>query len=76
MSRRAEPARKEPLETEALALYRALLKAVAGKSVALEEFARQMIQVEERHAADIDNKMLRKPGDAAAFSCASKASAS
>ncbi|MBO9647663.1 MAG: bacterioferritin [Variovorax sp.] len=54
---------RESLETElrALALYRELLSLVEGKSVALEEFARQMIHTEELHAADVD-KMLRKPG--------------
>jgi len=59
---------RESLETEsqALELYRNLLEAVAGGSVALEEFARQMIQVEELHAAEVD-KMLRKPGDIAAY---------
>ena len=60
---------RESLESEgaALALYRELLAQVEGRSVALEEFARQMIQAEELHAADVD-KMLRKPGDVAAFS--------
>lgn len=60
---------RESLETEAaaLALYRELLTHVEGRSVALEEFARQMIFAEEMHAADVD-KMLRKPGDVAAFS--------
>jgi len=59
---------RESLETEgaALALYRELMGHVEGRSVALEEFARQMIQAEELHAADVD-KMLRKPGDVAAF---------
>ena len=59
---------RESLETEsaALALYRELLGHVEGRSVALEEFARQMILAEELHAADVD-KMLRKPGDVAAF---------
>lgn len=59
---------KESLETEsaALALYRELLEKVEGRSVALEEFARQMIHAEEIHAADVD-KMLRRPGDVAAF---------
>ena len=42
---------------------------VAGESVALEEFARQMIQLEELHAAEVD-KMLRKPGDVATFAAA------
>ncbi|HSW19029.1 MAG TPA: ferritin-like domain-containing protein [Ramlibacter sp.] len=60
---------RESLETEArtLGLYRELLSVVEGHSVALEEFARQMIQLEELHAADVD-KMLRKPGAVAAFS--------
>ena len=64
---------KESLDTEAhaLALYRELLEAVADKSVALEEFARQMVQVEELHAADVD-KMLRKPGDVASYAPAAK----
>lgn len=60
---------RESLETEAaaLALYRELLTHVEGRSIALEEFARQMLFAEEMHAADVD-KMLRKPGDVAAFS--------
>jgi bacterioferritin len=53
-------------ERQALALYRELLVLAEGQSVALEEFARQMIQAEELHAAEVD-KMLRKPGDVAAF---------
>ena len=59
---------KESLDAEAkgLALYRELLEAVDGGSVALEEFARQMIQAEELHAAEVD-KMLRKPGDVATY---------
>lgn len=48
-------------EADALILYRDLLDAVEGRSVALEEFARQMIQTEELHAAEVE-KMLRKPG--------------
>ncbi|HXN15434.1 MAG TPA: ferritin-like domain-containing protein [Usitatibacter sp.] len=60
---------RESLEAEgrALALYRELLAAVAGHQLALEEFARQMIQAEELHAAEVD-KMLRKPGELATFS--------
>ena len=60
---------RESLEAEgaALALYRELLDRVAGASVPLEEFARQMIAVEELHAGDVD-KMLRKPGQMAAVS--------
>jgi bacterioferritin len=58
----------ESLESEgrALDLYRELLRLVEGKRVGLEEFARQMIQAEEVHAAEVD-KMLRKPGELAAF---------
>jgi bacterioferritin len=48
-------------EAEALALYRELLDLVRDRSVALEEFARQMIAAEECHAGEVD-KMLRKPG--------------
>ncbi|QYY33273.1 MULTISPECIES: ferritin-like domain-containing protein [Cupriavidus] len=48
-------------ETLALALYRELLTLVEGRSVALEEYARQQIQIEELHAGEVD-KMLRKPG--------------
>ncbi len=54
---------REALETEgkALALYRSLLEVVAGQSVMLEEYARQMIFAEEMHAGDVE-KMLRRPG--------------
>lgn len=60
---------RESLEAEsaALALYKDLLNLVQGRSVLLEEFARQMISVEERHAGEVD-KMLRKPGELAAAS--------
>jgi len=60
---------RESLESEAAAIerYRELLKLVEGRSIALEEFARQMIHAEEVHAAEVD-KMLRKPGDLAAVS--------
>lgn len=59
---------QESLVTEgaALALYRELLEHVEGRSVGLEEFARQMILVEEVHASEVD-KMLRKPGELRAF---------
>jgi bacterioferritin len=55
---------RESMETEgqALGLYRELLALVQDRSVALEEFARQMIYAEELHAAEVD-KMLRKPGE-------------
>lgn len=59
---------RESLATEAkaLALYRELLGLVEGRSVMLEEYARQMIYAEEQHAGEVD-KMLRKPGSLAAF---------
>jgi bacterioferritin len=58
---------RESLETEAkaLALYRELLKCAEGRSVILEEYARQMVYAEELHAGEVD-KMLRKPGAVAA----------
>jgi bacterioferritin len=54
---------RESLEEErrALVQYRELLALVADRSVALEEYARGMIQAEELHAAEVE-KMLRKPG--------------
>jgi bacterioferritin len=54
---------QESLETEGkgLALYRDLLDEVAGRSIMLEEYARQMIYAEEMHAGEVV-KMLRKPG--------------
>lgn len=41
--------------------YHNLLKLVEGKSVFLEEYAREMICDEEAHIAEVE-KMLRKPG--------------
>lgn len=60
---------RESLESEgaALKLYKELLTLVRDRSVLLEEYARQMIHAEELHAGEVD-KMLRKPGDVAAFS--------
>jgi bacterioferritin len=57
---------REALENEktGLQLYRDLLKEVQGKSVMLEEYARQMVYQEEMHLYDAD-KMLRRPGDVA-----------
>jgi bacterioferritin len=49
-------------ERAGIQLYRDLLAIVEGKSVWLEEYARQMISQEETHAFEVD-KMLRKPGD-------------
>lgn len=59
---------RESLTSEgaALELYRKLLGLVEGRMIAIEEFARQMIHAEELHVAEVD-KMLRKPGDLAAF---------
>lgn len=55
---------RESLQAEnvALDLYRQLLHLVEDRSVALEEYARQMIQTEELHAGEVD-KMLRRPGE-------------
>jgi bacterioferritin len=57
---------RESLKAEevALGLYRDLLVLVRDRSVALEEYARQMIATEEQHAGEVD-KMLRKPGTVA-----------
>ena len=55
---------RETLQAEhkALGLYLGLLKLVLNKNVALEEYARGLIEQEEAHIDEID-KMLRKPGD-------------
>lgn len=53
-------------EKTALAAYYDLLKVVEGQSVLLEEYAREMIVNEELHLDEV-NKMLRRPGDTAAF---------
>ena len=60
---------RESLAHEEMALnaYYQLLDLVEGKSVLLEEYARQMIESEELHADEV-NKMLRRPGEIAAFS--------
>jgi bacterioferritin len=58
-------------EAEELALYKELLTVVEGSTVMLEEYARQMVQAEELHAGDVD-KMLRQPGEVAAFRPSSK----
>jgi len=60
---------RESLEHEkaALATYYELLELAQGKSVLLEEYARELIAAEELHAGEV-NKMLRKPGDIAEFS--------
>ena len=48
-----------------MTIYKELLTLVEGRSVMLEEYARQMIYAEELHAGEVD-KMMRKPGDMAA----------
>ncbi len=54
-------------ETSTLDAYYELLKVAEGKSVALEEYAREMILLEEMHLDEV-NKMLRKPGEIEPFS--------
>lgn len=53
-------------ETVSLNAYKTLLKLVDGDSVMLEEYAREMIYLEETHLGEVD-KMLRKPGETAKF---------
>ncbi len=50
-------------ERRGVALYETLLALVEGRSVSLEEYARQMIRNEELHIGEIE-KMLRRRGDA------------
>mgnify|MGYP000850444009 CR=1 FL=1 len=59
---------RESLEHEkiALAAYYDLLQIAGGSSVLLEEYAREMIVNEELHLDEV-NKMLRRPGETAAF---------
>ena len=49
-------------ERQGLSLYRELLSQVEGRSVLVEEFAREMIRAEDAHLGEVD-KMLRRPGD-------------
>jgi bacterioferritin len=55
---------REALEHEHATLdqYYSLLEHVAGRSVWLEEYARDQIRLEEGHIAEVE-KMLRRPGD-------------
>lgn len=53
-------------ERSTLEAYYELLRLADGKHVALEEYAREMILLEEMHADEV-NKMLRKPGDMTPF---------
>jgi len=59
---------RESLEQErsTLAAYYELLEVSEGNNVALEEYAREMIMLEESHLDEV-NKMLRKPGDIEPF---------
>lgn len=59
---------RESLEHEMTAIkaYNDLLEVTEGKSVLLEEFAREMIVGEELHLDEV-NKMLRKPGEIGPF---------
>ncbi|AVP99073.1 bacterioferritin [Ahniella affigens] len=59
---------RETLEHEqtGLAAYYELLDVVRDKSVVLEEYARDMISLEELHLDEV-NKMLRRPGDIAPY---------
>ena len=59
---------RESLEQEKSTLdaYYDLLKLAEGTSVALEEYAREMILLEELHLDEV-NKMLRKPGEIEPF---------
>lgn len=54
-------------ERKTLDLYQKLLRLVVDKHIMLEEYAREHIYLEELHVGEVD-KMLRKPGDVAAFS--------
>ena len=59
---------RESLEQEGSTLkaYYELLRLSEGKSVSLEEYAREMILLEELHLDEV-NKMLRKPGELKPF---------
>jgi len=59
---------RESLEHEKIAAdsYYKLLELVKDKSVTLEEYAREMIHLEELHQDEV-NKMLRSPGDLSPF---------
>ena len=59
---------RESLEHEkaAKSVYYELFELVQGKSVLLEEYARELIVEEEMHVGEVD-KMLRAPGDIGVF---------
>jgi bacterioferritin len=54
-------------ERSTLEAYYQLLSTTEGKSVSLEEYAREMILLEELHLDEV-NKMLRKPGEIEPYS--------
>lgn len=53
-------------EKTALAAYYELLRIAEGHSILLEEYARELIVLEEMHQDEV-NKMLRKPGETDSF---------
>ncbi|MCX7252608.1 MAG: ferritin-like domain-containing protein [Burkholderiales bacterium] len=53
-------------EKTALAAYYELLRIAEGHSILLEEYARELIVLEELHQDEV-NKMLRKPGETNSF---------
>jgi len=53
-------------EQSAIGSYYELLKVSEGKSILLEEYAREMIVQEELHLDEV-NKMLRRPGEIAQY---------
>ena len=59
---------RESMEHElaTLRVYHELHDQVKDRSVMIEEYAREMIYAEELHLGEVD-KMLRNPGDIAAF---------
>jgi len=59
---------RESLEHEkaSIAIYYDLLRLAEGKSVLIEEYAREMIVEEVLHLDEV-NKMLRHPGDIKSF---------
>ena len=53
-------------EETTLQAYYDLLKVAEGNSILLEEYAREMITLEELHLDEV-NKMLRRPGEIAPY---------
>lgn len=53
-------------EGRVLALYKKLATQAEGVSIMVEEYARRMVETEERHSGEV-NKMLRAPGQVKAF---------